>query len=68
MPEKLKSRKFWITLFTQLLVVVVVAFLGLPEEQAAEVAAWLVGLAATYIASQGYADGQAARRPNGGPE
>jgi len=58
MLEKLKSRKFLVTLFTQILVVIVVALFDLPEEQATTIVAGVVGSASAYVLGQGYADGQ----------
>lgn len=58
MPEKLKSRKFWMGVVTQILVVIVVAVFDLPEEQVMTIVAGLVGTASAYMLGQGYADGQ----------
>lgn len=57
MREKLSSRKLWIGVITQILVVIVVAVLDLPEEQATTIVTGLVGTASAYMLGQGYADG-----------
>jgi hypothetical protein len=62
MPDRLKSRKLWLTLFTQILVVIIVGVMELPEEQATNIAQWIVATASAYLVGQGYADGQAAKK------
>lgn len=58
MFERLKSRKLWVTLFTQVLIVLVVGVFEIPEEQATEIVQWVVSVAATYILGQSYIDGK----------
>ena len=55
-PERLKSRKLWIAVITQILVVLVVAVLDLPEEQAATIVTGLVTTGAAFVLGQGIAD------------
>lgn len=56
--EKLKSRKLWMAVFTQALLVFVMGVMDLPQEQASEIAQWIVSIAATYILGQSYTDGK----------
>lgn len=56
MSERLKSRKFWITLLGSVLVVIVSAVLDIPPEQAETAIQGIVGVVAPYLLAQGYAD------------
>ena len=56
MFSKLRSRKLWIAILTQALVVVVVAVLDIPEEQATTIVTGIVGTAGAYLLGQGIAD------------
>lgn len=56
MLERLKSRKLWVTIFTQILIVLVVGVFEIPEERATEIIQWVVSVAATYILGQSYID------------
>jgi len=56
MSERLKSRKFWITLLGSVLVVIVSAVLDIPADQAETAIQGIVGVIAPYLLAQGYAD------------
>lgn len=55
-PDRLKSRKLWISIITSMLVVLVVAVFELPEEQAKTIVSGLVGTAAAYSLAQGISE------------
>mgnify|MGYP002808984758 CR=1 FL=1 len=56
MFSKLRSRKLWIAILTQALVVLIVAVLDIPEEQATIIVGEIVGTAGAYLLGQGIAD------------
>jgi hypothetical protein len=58
-PNKIKSRKFLITVASATLLAVFTQ-IGLTEEASGEIIAALVALVASYNLGQGYADGKAA--------
>jgi hypothetical protein len=55
-PDRLRSRKLWISVATSCLVVLVVAVFDIPEEQATTIVSGIVGTAAAYLLGQGIAD------------
>lgn len=55
-PQRLKSRKLWISVITGCIVILVVAVFDIPEEQANTIVSGLVGTAAAYLLGQGIAD------------
>lgn len=56
MWNKIKSRKLWITIATQALIIAVVAVFDIPEEQAETIVMGLVGTAGSFLIGQGIAD------------
>ena len=57
-PDRLRSRKFWVTLCGSVLVVIVSAVLDIPAEQAETAIQGIVGVVAPYLLAQGFADGR----------
>jgi hypothetical protein len=55
-PERLKSRKLWISVITGCIVILVVAVFDIPEEQAKTIVTGLVTTAAAFVLGQGIAD------------
>jgi hypothetical protein len=55
-PQRLKSRKLWISVITGCIVILVVAVFDIPEEQANTIVSGLVGTMAAYLLGQGIAD------------
>ena len=66
-PEKLKSRKFWLTTLSAIAIVLIVAVFDVPEEQAEKIVAGIVGTVGPYLIGQGYADGQTGAAPDPEP-
>lgn len=56
MLDKLKSRKLWITVATQALIVLIVGLSDLPQEQVETIVMGLVGSAGSFVIGQGIAD------------
>ena len=56
MWKKIKSRKLWITIATQALIIAVVTVFDIPEEQAETIVMGLVGTAGSFLIGQGIAD------------
>ncbi len=55
-PDRLRSRKLWISVITSCLVVLVVAVFDISEEQANTIVTGLVSTAGAYVIGQGVAD------------
>lgn len=55
-PERLRSRKLWISVLSSCLVVVVVAVFDISEQQAETIVTGVVSTAAAYLIGQGIAD------------
>ena len=55
-PDRLRSRKLWISGITSCLVVLVVAVFDISEEQANTIVTGLVSTAGAYVIGQGVAD------------
>ncbi len=56
MIEKLKSRKLWVTVATQALIVLIVGLSDLPQEQVEAIVMGLVGTSGSFVIGQGIAD------------
>ena len=56
MLKKLKSRKLWVTVVTQVLVILIVGVSDLPIEQVETIVMGLVGAAGAFVIGQGIAD------------
>tara|TARA_R110002020_G_scaffold66647_3_gene175217 strand:+ start:686 stop:883 length:198 start_codon:yes stop_codon:yes gene_type:complete len=55
-PDRLRSRKLWISVVTSCLVVMVVAVFDISEEQANTIVTGVVSTTAAYLIGQGVAD------------
>lgn len=65
MSRHILSRKLWVTLVTQGLIIFVFNNLNLDESRQQQIAQWLVALAGSYVVGQGYVDGQRAKSAPG---